>query len=180
MIPEAAWTLIPDSLPVDIEPWERIAISETDLNERQRRSFLWAHSVLRSIRVEDIMQGLDNYLQPRRIRIADISAGFIPIGEGDERRSFFERTLKLGSASPGIFVFDGAFPWAFGVVIGVEPAYSGAPIAGLLQFSRMISGFGITFPVITEWRDIVLHKPADPSGATSAWLCPYAEWQTIL
>jgi hypothetical protein len=179
MIPEAAWALVPESRPSDIESWETIAVVQTGLDRRQERAYLWAHAILRSARASGILPSLESYWNASGARVADISAGFIPFGKiedinlSGQRQSLYHQLSKATAHLPDkIWAQEGSDRWAFGLVIGLEfpdggPSGEARPFA-LPVLGPVVPVGGRPFLVIVEWREVVLDKPSNPSGAATS------------
>jgi hypothetical protein len=189
MIPDVAWSLVPPDLPEDSEPWVELALSESDLTERERRATAWSHRFLRALAEggpTGLVATLRVLMEKQSHRIDDISAGFIPVGRQDDPRGagarrnldswlmhWFWTGPRQSPAADWVETPEGG--WRFGVVIGIVPKVPSEETLhtppDLSEMDRRIVERGrlATFPVLVEWRVIRGDAPPNPAGsATSA------------
>lgn len=170
MIPEEAWSLIPEYLPSDLNPWVPRLVEQAAFDSRQARAYSWAMHLLSQLTnrvATTAIMGLPTVQRsPFPPVISDISAGFIPFSlEASDSFSALRRR-RLQYDAP--FVQQGGFGYSFGLVIGLqqEEKRTKDPEPDDQRPSQLLNITG--FPVLVEYRQITYAAPPSPLGAASA------------
>ena len=171
MIPDQAWQLVPDNLPVEIEPWVTNFAARAEFTPRETAAYVWATHLLRQLNGQVISTAVLGLLipsgEPTEYEIIDISAGFIPYSKSGGSGSTTPRELRLAYPVPSVAADD--YNYSFGVVIGLrllvaktkeEPRVT----PDLSQLVALSGGF----PVVAEYRQVLESAPPHPTGVTSA------------
>lgn len=176
MIEEAAWALVPQRLPADIDSWVLNVAQQAHFNDRQLRAYAWANWLLNQSRFpQPVVSTAILGAFRGDYEIVDITAGFIPITSNSPAVSKREKYLQFivnptrkleSTVSPNV-------TWTFGVMIGVQAA----PGVGLLErfteqdeIGQFVAIDG--FPVMCELREnpttFLQQAPANPLGAATS------------
>lgn len=160
MLPEEAWSLVPDRPPPDMPPWIERFAGASKFSRREFLSYAWA---MRLIEIANViaLPG-DRVGQPRYV---DVSAGFIPIDATEEGPRTSPRAAQAQILKPRLRIGDIAY--VFGVVAGVDRQWfaSNTPV----DIPSLSAGpDALPFPLIVEPRVVYLDSPPDPVGAKAS------------
>jgi hypothetical protein len=165
VIPEEAWTLIPEDIPSDLPDWVPRLAGAAELTARETRAYAWAMYLLSRLTDQALVTAVMGLASARRIgppEVADITAGFIPF---DAESPTAHRTSRLQLDAPTIT--SGRMSYGFGIVVGLgltpgakeEASSEDSP-------SQVVSIAG--FPIVVEYREINYSAPPTPLGAMAA------------
>ena len=153
MIPEAAWNLVPESLPINPPPWALAFAEQSNFSPREFRAYVWAMHLLRLQNFELSFEDDGPFTLMPGSGILDVTAGFVPFREEDERAMSIR---KSGVPTVRIEGID----YAFGIVVG--HVHTEFPVT-----ARRIVNAEIAFLLLFEKRNIVLQSPPHPMGVVS-------------
>jgi hypothetical protein len=176
MIEEAAWQLVPQQLPPDIEPWILHVAEQARFNDRQLRAYAWANWLLNRTRFpEPVVSTAVLGAFRGDYQIMDITAGFIPVTSNQDRTaSKRERYLRF-VANQARKVESAASPnvtWTFGVMIGVQATATAffEPFVEQEEIGQFVAIDG--FPVMCELREnpstFLQQAPVNPLGPATS------------
>lgn len=170
MIPDAAWIVVPEKLPSEIEPWVLQAAEFGKLGDRETRAFVWAMYLLSRLSgqavvtaIMGVLSGIPGSPEPE---IADVTAGFIPFVSAPATGTRSLRAARMDFGGPVAVVDDVSY--TFGVLVGLTPPKGAEEIAeGENTTPSQVVSIE-EFPIVVEYRRISYSAPPNPVGATAA------------